>query len=343
MPERFGYVPCGAEVAYAEQDYYLWDGSVVFAEGRYHMFCSRWPKELGFGWNWLFNSEIVHAVADHPQGPYRFLRVVLPRRGREYFDGMNTHNACIRQYGGKFYLYYMGTTYGGDIPWRAKDISYDYAMETWNRKRIGVAVADGIYGEFIRRDEPLLQPRGCSHWDCTVTTNPAPAILPSGKTYLLYKSRRSVGKPLQLGVAVADAPDGAFSRLCEGPVLTFGDENIHVEDPFLWYDEPRKVFCLLAKDDSKAGKGITGEWGAGFYAESEDCIRFTVARRPLAYSRRVRFADGQVREQCNLERPSLLFRGTEPCVLFNATGDGDAPYAFSGPTYILAQTLRREE
>ena len=34
MPERFGYVPCGAEVAYAEQDYYLWDGSVVFAEGR---------------------------------------------------------------------------------------------------------------------------------------------------------------------------------------------------------------------------------------------------------------------------------------------------------------------
>lgn len=143
---------------------------------------------------------------------------------------------------------------------------------------------------------------------------------------------------MQLGVAVADKPDGRFARLCEDPILRFEDEAIHVEDPFLWYDEQRNKFCLLAKDDSKGGKGITGEWGAGFYAESDDCIRFTVADEPLAYSRKVRFG-GELCEQCNLERPSLLFCGGKPEYLFNATGDGDAPYAFRGRTYILVQKL----
>lgn len=104
MPKRFGYIPCDAVIAYAEKDYYLWDCSVIEAEGKWHMFCSRWDRSLGFGWNWLFNSEIIQAVADRPEGPYRFHRVVLPRRGRKYFDGLNTHNACIRQYKGKYYL-----------------------------------------------------------------------------------------------------------------------------------------------------------------------------------------------------------------------------------------------
>ena len=139
------------------------------------MFSSRWKKELGFGWNWVFNSEIIHSVADKPEGPYEFKRVVLPRRGRQYFDGMNTHNTCIREYNGKFYLYYMGTTYGFDSP-TTPDVPMPYANEAWNKKRIGLAVADDINGEFVRRDLPILEPRDCSYWDCTVTTNPMVAI-----------------------------------------------------------------------------------------------------------------------------------------------------------------------
>lgn len=55
-------------------------------------------------------------------------------------------------------------------------------QEVWNRKRIGLAVADSIEGPFIRQDQPLLEPRDCSHWDCTITTNPSVVILPDGKT-----------------------------------------------------------------------------------------------------------------------------------------------------------------
>lgn len=340
----FGYRSGKAFVALKLDNDYVWDCSALKVGGEYHMFSSRWTKELGFGWNWLFHSEIIHCVSERPEGPYRFVRSVLPRRGRKYFDGMNTHNPCIKYFDGKFYLYYMGATYGGNIPAHAEEISDAYGMETWNRKRIGVAVADDIYGEFVRRDEPVLLPRDCSFWDCTITTNPSVTIFPDGRTYMIYKSRRSVGSPLQLGVAVSDRPDGPFRRLSDEPVLQFSDENLHVEDPYLWYDRNKKKFCIIAKDDSKNGStGITGEWGAGFYAESEDCIRFEIAERAPVYTRNLCFRDGRRQTQCNLERPSLLFDedGT-PTHLFCATGDGSDPYAFQGVTYVVGMNLEEK-
>ena len=340
--KKFPYQPCDAVLALQSKDYYLWDCSVIYAEGKYHMFSSRWNKEWGFGWNWVFNSEIIHSVSDRPEGPYTYLRTVLPRRGRQYFDGMSTHNTCVRYYDGKYYLYYMGTTYGGPVP-QGEETSVAYNEEVWNKKRIGVAVADSIYGEFIRRDAPALEPRDCSCWDCTVTTNPAVAILPDGKTYMIYKSRCGTGQTLQLGVAVADRPDGPFRRLTDDPILQFGDPDKHVEDPFLWYDEGKKKFCILVKDDCKNGSyGLTGEWGSGFYAESDDCIHFVVPEDPKVYSRYVHWADGTESQQGNMERPWLIFNEKgEPEYLFCASGKGPHPYSFEGETFIVAQKMKK--
>ena len=344
MAENFAYRGGKAAVAFAMEDYYIWDCSVVFAKGQYHLFCSRWKKDFGFGWNWVFNSEVIEAVSDTPAGPYTFKRVVLPRRGREYFDGMNTHNTCIKYWNGQYYLYYMGTTYGGDIPTDADSIPLAYSLETWNRKRIGLAVADDIDAEFVRRDTPLLEPRDCRYWDSTITTNPSAIILPDGKTYLIYKSRAGFGKPLQLGIAVADRPDGKFTRLCDRPILQFADPDWHIEDPFIWYDANRSKFCLIAKDDSKNGSsGLTGEWGAGFYAESDDCIHFEVAPQPKVYSRQLEWQDGHTSVQGNLERPSLLFdESGRPTHLFCATGDGEQPYDFKGNTYVVCMELEQK-
>lgn len=345
MTRDFGYKAGKAVKALEFEDYYVWDCSVIQSGGKYHMFSSRWKRELGFGWNWLFNSEIVHSVSDTPEGPYEFQNVVLPRRGRQYFDGMNTHNTCIKQHNGRFYLYYMGTTYGGDIPQSGDVISDEYGLETWNRKRIGLAVSEDIDGSFERRDTPLLEPRDCTHWDCTITTNPSVAILPDGKTYMIYKSRRAVGKPLRLGIAVADRPDSKFERLSDQPILDFGNEDFHIEDPFLWYDENQKKFCLIAKDDCKNGStGITGKWGSGFYAESDDCMKFELAPNPMVYSRRVRWEDGRETLLGNLERPSLLFdENGKPTHLFCASGYGSNPYDFEGNTFIVCMKLEESE
>ncbi len=343
MKNDFGY-KAGKTVKALELDgYYVWDCSVIKSGGKYHMFSSRWKEEYGFGWNWLFNSEIIHSVSDTPEGPYEFKNVVLPRRGRQYFDGINTHNTCIKEYNGKFYLYYMGTTYGGDIP-TTPYVKENYCDEAWNKKRIGLAVADDINGEFVRRDTPILEPRDCSKWDCTVTTNPSVAIMPDGKTYMIYKSRCAYAKPLKLGIAVADKPDGEFRRLTDNPILDFKDEDKHIEDPFLWYDEKKKKFCLITKDDVKNGSfGVTGEWGAGFYAESDDCMDFEIGEDPKVYSRNVTWADGSKTLQCNLERPSLLFdENGEPTHIFCASGTGANPYAFEGRTYIVCIKLEKK-
>lgn len=161
---------------------------------------------------------------------------------------------------------------------------------------------------------------------------------------MIYKSRQAVGKPLQLGIAVADAPDGEFKRLTDEPILNFLDEDIHIEDPFFWYDEKRKKFCLIAKDDCKNNStGITGEWGNGFYAESDDCIHFEIAENPLVYTRELCWQDGSKTKQGNLERPSLLFdENGEPTHIFCASGSGGVPYNFEGITYIVSMALQKK-
>ena len=344
MKNDFGYKAGKANIALKLDDYYVWDCSVIKSGGKYHMFSSRWKKEYGFGWNWLFNSEIIHSVSDKPEGPYHFQNVALPRRGREYFDGMSTHNTCIKEYDGKFYLYYMGTTYGGDIPTSAKEISSQYGEETWNRKRIGVAVADDINGEFVRKDTPLLEPRDCRYWDCTITTNPSVAIMPNGKTYMIYKSRSAVGKPLKLGIAVADKPDGEFKRFSDKPVFDFSDSNMHIEDPFIWYDSRKQKFCLITKDDVKNGAyGVTGEWGSGFYAESDDCIDFAIGDEPKVYSRTIEWTNGKTTTQGNLERPSVLFdENGNPTHIFCASGFAERPYDFTDITFVVCMKLERK-
>ena len=344
MAENFGYKAGEGVKAFQMDGYYVWDCSVIQSGGKYHMFSSRWKKELGFGWNWVFNSEIIHSVSDKPEGPYVFQNVALPRRGREYFDGMNTHNTCIKEYNGKFYLYYMGCTYGGDIPQGPDDYTNEYGIETWNRKRIGGAVADDINGEFVRRDTPILEPRDCRYWDCTITTNPTVAIMPNGKTYMIYKSRAAIGKPLQLGIAVADTPDGKFERLSDEPILNFEDENLHIEDPFFWYDAKRKKFCLVTKDDCKNGStGITGEWGSGFYAESDDGMHFEIPSDPTVYTRHVKWKDGRETVQGNLERPSILFdENGKPTHLFCASGNASEPYCFTEETFIVCMKLEKK-
>ena len=329
-PYQNALLPAPVGGGYSDPDYWIWCGSVVQGEdGAYHMFASRWPKDLGFGANWLFNCEIVRASSKNPEGPYTFQEVVLGRRGRTFFDGMNVHNPYIRKWNQTYYLYYMGTTFGGPIPGPGDEVDSSRFTEVWNRKRIGLATASSVFGPWTRCDEPLISPRDCSHWDCTATTNPAVAIQPDGTTYMLYKSRSFAVGPLKIGVAKAPRPDGPFERILDDPIFNFEDPNIHLEDPYLWYEDGK--FRLLIKDDFKnGGPGISGIWGAGLYAESADCIHWEFAENPVVYSRHVTWSDGRQTDQANCERPYfLLDENNHPTHLFLATGEGPAPYQFS--------------
>lgn len=51
-------------------NYYYWDGKILKAsDGKYHLFCSQWPKSAGFGgWG---ASHPAHATASNILGPYK--------------------------------------------------------------------------------------------------------------------------------------------------------------------------------------------------------------------------------------------------------------------------------
>jgi hypothetical protein len=301
-------------------------------DGGYHMFAARWPRELPFFSGYLTHSEIVHAVSMTPEGPYRFVDVVLPARGEDWWDGRITHNPTIHYADGRWYLYYIGSTYTGPTPGPA-----DYpggespvTSECYPNVRIGVAIADTLEGPWQRLDSPILEPR-IGKWDSSIVTNPAPCVLPDGRVLLYYRSNTPDG--LRIGIACADTPEGPYGRLSDDPVLTLEGGNF-VEDPFVWWSGGR--FEMLAKDMTG---GITGEKHAGVHAYSDDGISWILANPPKAYSRHVQWVDGSVTIQGALERPQLLLSDGKPTHLFAATGDGPGGFRNADSTWNMVIPL----
>ncbi|MCF7837799.1 MAG: glycoside hydrolase family protein [Candidatus Marinimicrobia bacterium] len=317
------------------EGYWVWCGSVIRGpDGTYHLFAARWPKTLPFAKGYVFASEVVRAAADTPEGPYRFVEVVLPDRGAGYWDGRMTHNPTICRWGSGYALFYIGATYAGARPTRAELESGEPARhgQVYRSIRIGLATAEALEGPWRRLDQPILDPRA-DKWDQVIVTNPAPCVLDDGRVYLYYRSSSPQG--WRIGLAGADGPGARFERLHDEPVLNFGGEDF-VEDPFVWRRGRR--FELIAKD---CRGGITGELHAGVGAHSRDGIAWTLNTPPQAYSRRVRWDDGSVTMQGSLERPFLLFDGDTPTHLFAATADGPGGFHGAENTWNMVIPLRR--
>ncbi|ULT27940.1 glycoside hydrolase family protein [Sphingobacterium sp. E70] len=144
-------------------------------------------QKYGFG-NWVTNSEVVRAIADTPEGPYEFVEVVLPARGKKYFDGCTTHNPRIVKNGDYYVLYYFGNNYEEPNPGYSDNVwESGLGQKAWMHKRIGMAYSKSISGPWKRVDQPILNPRQ-GEWDASITSNPSPVVLPDGKVYLIYKS-----------------------------------------------------------------------------------------------------------------------------------------------------------
>ena len=304
---------------FAMEGYWVWDGSAIRGEdGRYHLFCSRWPQTYLMHPGWTFHSEIIHTSSATPEGPYRFERVVFERRSSRFFDACATHNPTIHRHGNTFLLFYTGIGYEEDLsdPAVIREIGGDpdrYARY-WNRKRIGLATSTSIHGPWRRPDVPVLESvRGS--WDETVISNAAPCVLPDGSVSLIYKSNRlneSVRGPFRLGLARAKHWSGPYLRASAQPLFA-GD----VEDPYLWHQDG--LFHAIMKDMSGA---ICGESHAGIHATSPDALNWTFPKPCLGYSRTVTWDDGTITKQGFRERPQVLLQEGQPTHLFNATGDG---------------------
>lgn len=321
------FLPAPVGGGFSMEGYWVWCSSVVKAEdGRYHMFASRWPKTLPFHPGWGVASEIVRAVSETPEGPYRYEETVMTARSAAFWDGRSVHNPVIQKCGNRYLLFYMGTTF--PFPDVRPEDGLNHNSPVWlaarANKRIGLAVADSIYGPWKRPDRPTfdVDPAG---FDNFLVSNPAPCLNPDGSCLLIYKARayktplydctgNEMFGDMSLGVAYAAHYDRPFIRLSSKPL--FADGGV-LEDPFVWRTDTG--YAMLAKD----WKGTyTGDAGSAIYASSSDGLNWTVENTP-AFSRAIRWDDGTVRTMGNLDRPFLLFdENGNATHLFAATNDG---------------------
>lgn len=313
--------PADPTALFSDEDYYVWGGSMVRGKDeKYHLYYSRWPRELGHN-AWVTHSEIAHAVADSPFGNMQHQDVSLPQRGVEFWDGMCTHNPNVHRFGDKYYLYYMGNT--GD---RQGKQNLDWQHR--NNQRIGVAVADSLSGPWRRSDKPLIEPTA-DFYDALCCSNPSVTQKPDGGYLMVYKAIGDKGSlpfggPVYHVVAMSDSPTGPFRKLPD-PVFVKKDVAFVAEDPFIWSDQNR--YYAIVKDNqgnfTQAGKSTA-------LFESVDGIDWHLSENPLVSRTEIQWRGGLRQSLNTLERPQVFFDAQKPvALLFAADKDDRRTHSFN--------------
>ncbi len=293
----------------------IWGGSLLKGEdGFYHMYYSRWPKNLG--WAWVTHSEVAHAVSKSPFGPFEFKDVALPVRGAEFWDGLCTHNPTVYNFNGKFYLYYMGNT--GDGVVAGEPGMHKLNWQHRNNQRIGVAVADDPNGPWQRFDQAVLDISEDSlAYDALMTSNPSVCQRPDGTILMVYKA---VGKkfPLPAGgpvvhcVATSNLPTGPFVKH-DGLVFAFEGERFPAEDPYIWYQDGR--YRAIVKRIKQEGQKRTFSL---VQYDSEDGFDWNASKYHDISERIIEWEDGRQQQFTHLERPQVFLEDGEPKALLCA-------------------------
>jgi len=310
--------------------YWIWDGGVVKGEdGKYHMFCSRWPDTLLMHPAWMATSEIIHCIADSLAGPYTFVSTVFTARGSQYWDGRSTFNPQVQKYNGKYYMFYTGSTHPFEEPNKKDfDLYSKWCIVGFKNKRVGIAVADNVNGPWKRFDKPIIDVEPNTFYSF-YTSNPTAVIHKDGSVLVMFKGRPHVGNNfgnMSLGVAYAKNIFGPYTVLnTKQPIFdeaVFGEQ----EDPFMWKDAVG--YNAVFKDH--IGK-FTGERGAGVLIHSTDGKKWTVNKDPKAWSKAIEWNDGTRLRMGQLERPFIYFENNQPKCFFFSTMDGQG--GFNNGTY----------
>jgi alpha-L-fucosidase len=305
--------PVSGENIFQAEGYYHWCTSIVKGKDRqYHLFYSRWRKEYGF-YGWLTHSEIAHAVSDAPAGPWTYKETVLKGRGKGYWDAITAHNPKIKNFDGKYYLYYCSTNLG-DNDYTEEELietaNTGYGHPNWKilrpNQRTGVAVSNSLSGPWERMDEPLIEPSGPI---TTLTVNPAIDRGRDGNYYLIVKG----DKPNETrfirnqAIAVSGSPTGPF-EMQSTPVIDYLD----TEDMSLWYDAAREHFYGVFHAHTFIGM-----------VSSRDGIHWKKATEYVLTPKKIEMQNGSVLVPERLERPFIYIEEGEPSVLSLAVKEGD--------------------
>jgi len=285
-------------------DWYTWCCAPIYGEdGNVHVFVARWPSKTKMR-GWLTDSEIVHAVAEQPEGPYTVSGTMLKGGDDAWFRSV--YNPNVHRIGDRYVLVFAGQRDG--------------------LQQIGLATASSLSGPWTTdRKEPLIRCWGKpGTWNCTHASNPSLVLAPDGRFFLYYKGiSDAVPKLRTIGVALADRLEGPYRDHPGNPLLSYLDRGLDIEDPYAFYYRGR--FCMLAEDRmgvaetsrTTSGKPHEGGVRPGLFYESAD--GFSWGAPQIGYMTN----DFYMREpRERFERPQILWKDDKPAYLFLALSGG---------------------
>lgn len=309
-------------IAIEEPGYHLWGSSPIWGEdGKVHIFTTRWRIEHQFDPGWRSHSEIAHYVADRPEGPFRFVDIVLQGTGKDTWDKCGIHNPAIHKVGNQYVLLYISNNDYHQPPHPAN-------------QRIGMLIADNLYGPWqkVGKDGCILSPSdNPNHWThqaANGVVNPALLQHPKGGFLLYFKSNKS-----QMGVAFAEKIEGPYVMYPE-PVTK---NNKAIEDgyAFIYNDK----ICLLTTDNH----GIL-EAGGGILWKSDNGLDFT--EYEPGFHRFDKYLPAGALDHAKqlygaypkFERPQVLMKDGKPAYLYVPSGAN-----IKGGKETMVHVLRFEE
>jgi len=317
-----------------DPDRFVWGASVIKGkDDRYHMLYSTW--ECGdslpqFSDTWVLYSKIAYAVSDYPDRDFTFQKIVL--RGRESegdsaaWDAQMVHNPHIKEFNGKYYLYYGGGKDPGVQPQGSLGESLNKRNRVQQNQCIGViefeSFKDLVEGKYSRLDSPILTPRTRvkpdnivkpspegtkANPDNIIVVNPSVVQRPSDGKYLLYFKGNfyDPGWRGVHGVALGDSPTGPFTATDNFVFDIRNDDGTIAsgEDPFVWYHGGHEKFYVVLKDFT--GRITEGKPGLAIL-ESENGIEWEKPVNSFFMKKEVILRSGDTIAVAHLERPQIF-------------------------------------
>jgi len=280
--------PVAKDSGFHMDGYWVWGGSMIKADGKYHLFAARWIKNEKFPENYRNNSEIVRAISDNPLGPFTFEELIIGERDSTYWDSNMAHNPTIHQIGDQYVLFYIGSDF---TTYRENS---DYLL-----RRVGYATAKNIDGPWTRSEKPIINQE---------SNNPA-ILVDDHSIKLLYRDA-----PLNLYLAEADNLQSPFSIKND---KVWSDDKI--EDFYLF--KMNDLYHFISEDNRG---GISGHerWGVHLY--SENGIDQWKKYDPLVvYDHELIYNNGDTLHCTRRERPQLLIQEGKITHLITAIYDGN--------------------
>jgi hypothetical protein len=337
LQSRIGRIP--RKSGLQDENYWVWGSTVVQGDdGLFHMYVSRWSRDLPFHPGWMCECEIAHATAESVLGPYTFSDVALGKRGAQYWDGQACHNPKIVRHQDKYLLYYMGSTHPFEPYPDTEDKSTKgkHCILARSNKRVGVAVADSPYGPWTRFDDPILPTRPDTFYSF-LTSNPSAVVHDDGSVLLMFKARAYEGDThggMTIGIAQAPHFKGPYTVVGDQPI--FGPNKLgEIEDPAIWLDD--SGYHMLAKDMTG---DICGERHAGILCHSPDGLDWQLDETPRAYSKEITWEDGEAGFLGQMERVFPYVENGKLNTLFFAVMDGGGGFDKGKQSWNIAIPLQ---